>query len=79
MTSINKFIITRTIARFIFDQKHLETSFFFSRSESDLDHVDKFVNIFAYQLTKISSILKRFICNVIIEQDDIIHQDLDNQ
>lgn len=74
-----KFIIARTIASSISDQRHFGASFFFSKNGGDFGHAEKFVNTLAYQLTKISPILKRFICDVIAEQNDITHQDLYNQ
>ena len=76
---IGKSTIARTIASSISDQGHFGASFFFSRGGGDLGHAGKFVSTLAYQLAKVSPILKRLICDVIAEQDDITHQDLYNQ
>ena len=79
MAGTGKSTIARTIASSISGQGYLGASFFFSRGGGDLGHAGKFVSTLAYQLAKSSSILKRFICDVIAEQDDITHQSLFNQ
>ena len=79
MAGTGKSTIARTIAGSISGQGHLGASFFFSRGGGDLGHAGRFVSTLAYQLAKVSPIIKRLICDAIAEQDDITHQGLYNQ
>lgn len=79
MAGTGKSTIARTIASSFSDQGHLGASFFFSRGGGDLGHAGKFVSTLAYQLANVSPSLKRLVCDVINEQNDITQQGLYNQ
>jgi hypothetical protein len=73
MAGTGKSTIARTIAR-KFDAKGcLGASFFFSRDSDDLNNADKFFTTLAFQLARVSSDLKGYICDAITKYQDI-HQ-----
>jgi hypothetical protein len=79
MAGTGKSTIARTVAYRYSEQKRLGASFFFSRDGGDVGHAGKFFTTIAWQLAKVSSSLKGFICDAIAEHNDIASQSLRNQ
>jgi len=79
MAGTGKSTIARTIACEYYDQKRLGANFFFSRGTEDRSHSKRFFTTVAVQLTRISSVLKEYICKAIAEHDDIDNQSLRDQ
>jgi len=79
MAGTGKSTIARTVAHHYSEQKRLGASFFFSRHGGDVGHAGKFFTTIAWQLAKVSSSLKGFICDAIAEHNDIASQSLRNQ
>jgi hypothetical protein len=79
MAGTGKSTIARTVARTFYDQGRLGASFFFSRGRGDLAKTDKFFPTLAIQLAKVSSYLRRYICEAIAENEDIGQQVLHDQ
>jgi hypothetical protein len=71
--------IARTIARRYYEQKRLRASFFFSRGGGDASHAGKFVTSIAVQLASSVSILQRYICDAISEDNNITSRGLRDQ
>jgi hypothetical protein len=79
IAKMGKSTIARTIARESYNQNCLGASFFFSRGSGDLSNTHCFFSTLAVQLAKTSSIVERYICEAIAENDSIAQQSLSNQ
>ncbi|MCJ1422935.1 hypothetical protein MMC29_000815 [Sticta canariensis] len=79
MAGTGKSTIARTIARTLTEQKRLAANFFFSRGRGDLSHAGKLLSTIAVQLAATSPTLKRYICEAISENSDVIRQSMRDQ
>ncbi len=79
MAGMGKSTIARTIAREFRDKGRLGASFFFSRGGGDLGNARRFFTTLSRQLANMSSFLRRYICEAIAEDEDILQQGLSNQ
>ena len=71
MAGVGKSTIARTVARTLADVGRLGASFFFSRGGGDLGNAGKVFTTLAFQLSKVSSDLKRYICEAVKQHPDI--------
>lgn len=79
MAGTGKSTIARTIALECSKQTRLGASFFFSKGGGDRSHARMFFSTLALQLAEISPILKRYICEAIAKNRDIIQRGLSDQ
>ena len=79
MAGTGKSTIARTIARNLTEQKRLAASFFFSRGQGDLSHTGKLFSTIARQFAATSRMLKHYICEAIVEHDNISRQSMRSQ
>lgn len=79
MAGTGKSTIARTVASTFATENHLGASFFFSKRESDRAHAIKFFTTIAWQLAKMSPVLKGYICQAIADNTDITGQTLTDQ
>ena len=71
MAGVGKSTIARTVARTLAGAGRLGASFFFSRGGGDLGNASKIFTTLAFQLSKVSSDLKRHICEAVKQHPDI--------
>ena len=74
-----KSTIARTVADKLADEDQLGASFFFSRGGGDLGNAGKVITTIAFQLAKVSSDLKRSICDAVGKHPDIAKKGLREQ
>ena len=79
MTGTGESTVARTVAREHHVQKHLGTSFFFSRGGGDAGNASSFFTTIAFQLTRTSAALKRCILDAVNENGDITKRALIEQ
>jgi len=79
LAGTGKSTIARTVARNYFDQNRLGASFFFSRGGGDVSHAGKFVSSITVQLANSIPTIYQFICNAIMERNDIASRSLRDQ
>jgi hypothetical protein len=79
MAGTGKSTIARTVARTLADGKRLGASFFFSRGGGDLGNAGKVFTTLAFQLLKVSSDLKRYVCETVKQHSDIAEKGLRDQ
>ncbi|KAI1458975.1 vegetative incompatibility protein HET-E-1 [Annulohypoxylon moriforme] len=74
-----KSTIARTVARTYLNQGKLGANFFFSRGGGDLSNANKLVTTLSRQLANTLPALKRYICEAIDEQEDVMSLSLKDQ
>lgn len=79
MIDTNKFIIARIITRIFIEKKRFIANFFFSKDRGDFNYIDKFFNIVAIQLMIISSRLKHYVYETIVQNKNISRQSMRDQ
>ena len=79
MAGTGKSTISRIIAHHFAEQGCLEASFFFSREQGDLGHVEKFFTTIASQIAHALPSLKHHICEAVTEDHRIGAQGLSEQ
>ncbi|OTA95499.1 hypothetical protein M434DRAFT_393726 [Hypoxylon sp. CO27-5] len=79
MAGTGKSTIARTVARTYYDRGDLGASFLFSKGGGDLSNANKFVTSLARQLATRVPLARRYICEAIMEQDDVVDYSLRDQ
>ena len=79
MAGTGKSTIARTISSIFAHKERLGASFFFSRGGGDLCDAGKVITTLAFQLSKVSSVLKRYICKAVKQHPDIAEKNLRDQ
>jgi NACHT domain len=74
-----KSTVARTIARIYHDREYLGASFFFSRGDGDAARADKLFTTLAWQLANKIPQVRRYICEAIMERENIAVHSLRDQ
>ena len=74
-----KSTVARTVARTYYDRGDLGASFFFSKGGGDLSNANKLVTTLARQLATRVPSARRYICEAIMEQEDVMEHSIEDQ
>ena len=74
-----KSTVARTVARTYYDRGDLGASFFFSKGGGDLSNANKLVTTLARHLASRVPSVRRYICEAIMEQEDIMEHSIEDQ
>ncbi|KAI4646637.1 hypothetical protein J4E93_004859 [Alternaria ventricosa] len=79
LAGTGKSTVARTVARDFSDRGNLGATFFFSEGGGDRRNADKFMTTLAWQLANNIPSAKRYVCEAIKEQTDIVNASLRDQ
>lgn len=79
MPGTGKSTVARTVARTYSERRELGASFFFSRGDGDLGNANKFVATLAQQLATMIPSARRYICEAIVNQEDVMDRPVRDQ